>query len=120
MNQQIFATDYGTLSHRFFSTGSLTNPTELIQSRELTALLYLCGVGEAELGDRASDYEKFKALCHSFPLLDGHPLKEQITVFLKKHFQGHKGHWTAFRQELRALQKNWTASETLLPNWEQK
>lgn len=88
MNQQIFAADYGTLPHRFFSTGNLTNPTELIQSRELTALLYLCGVGEAELGDRASDYEKFKALCRSFPLLDGHPLKGQITAFLKKHFQG--------------------------------
>ena len=88
MNPTLFAFDYGTLSGAFFSDRYLTNPIELLCSRELTELLYLCGCREAEISEKSSDYQKFRALCRSFPLLDGHPFKEQITSFLNLHFQG--------------------------------
>lgn len=87
MNPTLFAFDYGTLPRVFFSDRYLTNPTELLWSKELTELLYLCGCREAQIGEGSSDYQKFRALCHAFPLLQGHPLKEQMTSFLNLHFQ---------------------------------
>ena len=60
-----------------------TNLTELIWDERMTSLLRLCGESERYLGEQASDYERFFALCRALPLLKGHPLPLRIAAFLK-------------------------------------
>lgn len=64
-----------------------TNITELIWCEEIEALLRFCGVRESEIGETASDYEKFRALCGAMPYLQGHFLPKRLEVFLLSHFK---------------------------------
>lgn len=61
----------------------LTNITELIYCDAIGDLLRLCGVDEREISADASDYERFRALCHAVPLLTGHPLPCAIREALR-------------------------------------
>ncbi|MBQ9805613.1 MAG: hypothetical protein IJW49_03795 [Clostridia bacterium] len=51
---------------------TVTNITELIRSDELTCLLRLCGESQDVIGEKASDYTYFQAVCRALPLLQGH------------------------------------------------
>jgi len=81
-----YAADYGTLSSSYFGIGRITNASELLRGEELYRLLRLCGIPEKENGARASDWELFRSLCRAYPLLTGHPIRTQISDFLKTHF----------------------------------
>ncbi len=86
MDQARFCCDYGVIPTEFLNLSTVTNATELLWSRELERLLRLCGATEREIDVRASDYERFAALCKAFPLLNGHPMQVYLNAFLKAHF----------------------------------
>ena len=86
MNFDIFAPDYGTLPSDYFAKSLITNPIELFWSDDLLALLRLCGQKEESIGERASDFDKFQALCRAFSLLEGHPTRAWILSVLEEHF----------------------------------
>ncbi len=50
----------------------ITNITELIRNNSLTDLLRLAGAKQEEIGESASDYIYFQAVCRAIPLLQGH------------------------------------------------
>ncbi len=81
-----FLPDYGILPSAYFQRSAITNPIELFWSDDLLALLRLCGAKEETIGERASDYDRFLALCLALPLLEGHPTRLWIESVLKKHF----------------------------------
>ena len=81
-----FLPDYGVLPSAYFERSAITNPIELFWSDDLCALLRLCGEGEDAIGESASDFDKFQALCRALPLLDGHPTRAWIVSILKKYF----------------------------------
>ncbi len=86
MNGELFCADYGRLPMRFLRLRSVSNATELLWSDEWECLLRLCGIPEREIDERASDYERFVALCKAFSLLDGHPMQLYLKSFLKTYF----------------------------------
>lgn len=86
MNGERFCADYGRLPMRFLRLRSVSNATELLWSDEWERLLRLCGIPEREIDERASDYERFAALCKAFSLLDGHPMQLYLKSFLKTYF----------------------------------
>lgn len=61
----------------------LTNITELIRNDDTRGLLRLCGVDERRIGEDASDYELFSALCQAVPLLTGHPFPHALEKALQ-------------------------------------
>lgn len=86
MNFDIFASDYGVLPSGYFGRKALTNPIELFWCDDLIALLRLCGAKEEMIGERASDYDRFCAVCRALPLLNGHPARAWIESIFEKHF----------------------------------
>ena len=86
MNFDRFAPDYGILPSAYFKKSAISNPIELFWSEELLSLLRLCGEREESIGARASDYDRFCALCRSLPLLEGHPMRAWIASVLNKYF----------------------------------
>ncbi len=86
MNFDNFLPDYGILPSAYFERSAITNPIELFWSDDLLALLRLCGEKEERIGERASDYDRFLALCRTLPLLEGHPTRAWIAAVLEKYF----------------------------------
>ncbi len=86
MNFDHFFPDYGILPSAYFKGSNITNPIELFWSDDLLALLRLCGAKEETVGERASDYDRFLALCRALPLLEGHPTRTWIVSVLEKFF----------------------------------
>ncbi|MBQ9784638.1 MAG: hypothetical protein IJW29_03965 [Clostridia bacterium] len=86
MTQSRFLCDYGTLPTEFLNIATVSNATELLWSKDLERLLRLCGIPEREIDARASDYERFAALCKAFALLDGHPMQFYLKSFLRAYF----------------------------------
>ena len=86
VNFDIFAPDYGILPAEYFTKSVITNPIELFWSDDLASLLRLSGEGEETIGARASDYDRFLALCRALPLLEGHPTRAWIISVLQKYF----------------------------------
>lgn len=86
MNFDRFLPDYGVLPSASFTKSAITNPIELFWSDDLRSLLRLCGAKEELIGERASDYDHFCALCSALPLLDGHPTRAWILSVLQKFF----------------------------------
>lgn len=86
MNFEIFAPDYGTLPSKYFEKSAITNPIELFWSDDLLSLMRLCGAREEQIGERASDYDRFLSICHALPLLQGHPTRAWIASAFEKHF----------------------------------
>ena len=82
----MFLADYGSLPSAYFKKNVISNPTELFWSEELLAILRLCGAREEMIGERASDYERFLALCQALPQLVGHPTRTWIESVLAEHF----------------------------------
>ena len=74
--------DFGRLPSDVLTGGALTNATELIWNDGVRDVLRLCGASERTVGNGASDYEKFRALCEAYPMLTGHPLQNQIASVL--------------------------------------
>lgn len=62
------------------------NITELIGREEMRLVLRLCGTGEDECGETASDYEMFRAFCRVTPLLSGHLLLARARAILREGF----------------------------------
>jgi len=60
-----------------------TNLAELIRNESVTNLLHLCGNTEAEVGNTASDYDYWRAVCRAIPLLQGHSFPSALATFLK-------------------------------------
>ncbi|MBO7274731.1 MAG: glucuronate isomerase [Clostridia bacterium] len=81
-----FFADFGVLPSAYFAKKAITNPIELFWSDDLVSLMRLCGMREEMIGDRASDFDKFQAICHTLELLDGHPTRARIVSILEKHF----------------------------------
>jgi hypothetical protein len=81
-----FLPDYGVLPSAYFDRTTITNPIELFWSDDLCALLRLCGAKEEMIGERASDYDRFCALCMALPLLEGHPTRAWIASVLESFF----------------------------------
>ena len=86
MNFDIFAPDFGILPSAYFAKSFITNPMELFWSDDLLTLLRLCGEKDEKIGERASDYDRFLALCRALPLLEGHPTRAWIASVLQKYF----------------------------------
>ena len=86
MEKPCFAGDYGVIPTAFLQLQSITNATELLWSKDWERLLRLCGEEERMIDTRASDYERFAALCRAYPKLTGHPMKQYLQAFLKAHF----------------------------------
>ena len=86
MNFDIFAPDFGTLPSDYFAKSLITNPIELFWSDDLASILRLCGEREETIGARASDYDRFLALCRALPLLEGHPTRAWIASVMQKYF----------------------------------
>ena len=86
MNGERFFDDYGVIPQSFLRLSTVRNATELLWSDEWERLLRLCGIPEREIDGRASDYERFAALCRAFPLLDGHPMQFYLKSFLGAYF----------------------------------
>ena len=86
MNFHPFLPDYGVLPSAYFKKSAITNPIELFWSDDLFALLRLCRVEEELIGERASDYDRFTALCGALPLLEGHPTRKWILSVLERYF----------------------------------
>lgn len=86
MNFNRFIADYGILPSAYFERSAISNPTELFWSDDLHALLRLCGEREETIGERASDYDRFAALCRALPSLEGHPARAWIASVLEKYF----------------------------------
>ena len=59
----------------------------MIWCEETEALLRFCGVNESEIGETASDYEKFRALLGAIPYLQGHSLPKRLEAFLTSYFK---------------------------------
>lgn len=76
----------GRVPNAFFDHLNLSNVSELIFDSDLYALLRLCGAGELEIGEHASDYDRFKAFCNAAPMLLGHPIIPKIATLLKSCF----------------------------------
>ena len=81
-----FFADFGVLPSAYFAKKAITNPIELFWSDDLAALLRLCGTREEMIGECASDFDKFQAMCHALQLLDGHPTRAWIVSVLEKYF----------------------------------
>ena len=81
-----FLPDYGILPSAYFKRSAISNPIELFWSDDLCSLLRLCGEKEENIGERASDYDKFKSILRALPLLEGHPTRAWIASVLEKRF----------------------------------
>ena len=81
-----FLPDYGVLPSAYFKRSAISNPIELFWSNDLCSLLRLCGEKEENIGERASDYDKFKSILRALPLLEGHPTRVWIASVLEKRF----------------------------------
>ena len=86
VNFHPFLPDYGVLPSAYFKKSAITNPIELFWSDDLLALLRLCGIKEDLIGERASDYDRFLALCTALPWLSGHPTRKWILSVLDRCF----------------------------------
>ena len=82
----MFTPDYGILPSNYFQRSAITNPTEIFWSEDLLSLLRLCDAKEEQIGERASDYDRFLSLCRALPLLQGHPTSAWIASVLEKYF----------------------------------
>ena len=86
MNFDRFLPDYGILPSVYFERSAISNPIELFWSDDLQSLLRLCGEEEENIGERASDFDKFQALLRTLPLLEGHPTRDWICSVFKNQF----------------------------------
>ncbi len=77
---------FGELPSRFLKNGYLSNPADLLWTREVYTLLRRLGMKEAEIGEQASDYERFCALCRAIPFLMGHSLPKKCDRLLSRFF----------------------------------
>lgn len=81
-----FLPDYGVLPSAYFQRSAFSNPIELFWSDDLCSLLRLCGEREENIGEGASDFDKFQAILRALPLLEGHPTRAWIESLLKEYF----------------------------------
>ena len=81
-----FLPDYGVLPSAYFQRSAISNPIELFWSDDLCSLLRLCGEKEENIGEGASDFDKFKAILRALPLLEGHPTRAWIASLLEEYF----------------------------------
>ena len=81
-----FLPDYGVLPSAYFQRSAISNPIELFWSDDLCSLLRLCGEREENIGEGASDFDKFKAILRALPLLEGHPTRAWIIALFDKYF----------------------------------
>lgn len=81
-----FLPDYGVLPSAYFQRSAISNPIELFWSDDLCSLLRLCGEREENIGEGASDFDKFKAILRALPLLEGHPTRAWIASLLEEYF----------------------------------
>ena len=81
-----FLPDYGVLPSAYFKRSAISNPIELFWSNDLCSLLRLCGEREENIGEGASDFDKFKAILRALPLLEGHPTRAWIIALFDKYF----------------------------------
>ncbi|MBO7273867.1 MAG: glucuronate isomerase, partial [Clostridia bacterium] len=81
-----FLPDYGVLPSAYFKRSAISNPIELFWSNDLCSLLRLCGEKEENIGERASDFDKFKAILRALPFLEGHPTRTWIETLFDKYF----------------------------------
>ncbi|MBQ9806705.1 MAG: hypothetical protein IJW49_09405 [Clostridia bacterium] len=86
VNPMQFEVDYGRVPYTFLTRQRISNVCELLWSDEVCGLLRLCGAEEHKIGEVASDYERFSALCKALPMLKRHPIKQAVTDLLKTHF----------------------------------
>ena len=86
MKFDMFAPNYGTLPSKYFEKSAITNPTELFWSDDLLSLMRLCGAREEQIGERASDYDRFLSICCALSLLHGHPTRAWIASVFEKYF----------------------------------
>ena len=81
-----FLPDYGVLPSAYFKRSAFSNPIELFWSNDLCSLLRLCGEKEENIGERASDFDKFQSILRALPLLEGHPTRAWIASLLEEYF----------------------------------
>ena len=81
-----FLPDYGILPSAYFQRSAISNPIELFWSDDVLALLRLCGEKEENIGERASDFDKFQAILRALPQLEGHPTRAWIASVLEEYF----------------------------------
>ena len=86
MNFNRFLPDYGVLPSAYFERSAISNPIELFWNDDLQLLLRLCGEKEENIGERASDFDKFQAILRALPLLEGHPTKAWIASVFANQF----------------------------------
>lgn len=86
MDRSLFAFDYSYVNRLGAFDRPISNPSELLRSDDLQGLLRLCGMRECEINALASDYEYFSALCRSYPMLAGHPVKNALKAFFQAYF----------------------------------
>ena len=82
--RDLFASDYGVLDDALLHTEYITNPSELLRSRETYGVLRLCGVNADEGSDAASDFELFLSFCRAFPSLRGHLVAARTETLLRE------------------------------------
>ena len=68
------------------NVGCYHNLTEILWSDELQRCLWLCGATEREIGEDASDYERFGVLARMMPMLKGHPVSARVASLLRTCF----------------------------------
>lgn len=81
-----FLPDYGILPSAYFKRSAISNPIELFWSDDILSLLRLCGEKEENIGERASDFDKFQSILRALPQLEGHPTRAWIESLLKEYF----------------------------------
>ena len=81
-----FLPDYGVLPSAYFQRSAISNPIELFWSDDILSLLRLCGEKEENIGERASDFDKFQAILRALPLLEGHPTRVWIESLVGEYF----------------------------------
>ena len=77
---------FGHLPKAYFDHFFLSNISELIFDKSLYTLLRFCGLKENEIGEQASDFDRFRAYCKATECLTGHPILQKNELLLRTCF----------------------------------
>ncbi len=86
MQLDMLSFDFGTLPRSLDMGRRITNPTELFWCAEWESLLRLCNTNRQAVGNCASDYDRFLAICQACSMTVGHPLRAWFLSVLQEKF----------------------------------
>ncbi|MBR2721854.1 MAG: glucuronate isomerase [Clostridia bacterium] len=85
-SSQAFSYDFGILASELRSAHCVRTVTDLLFDKDVEALLRLCEIPSHRFSEKASQYDKFCALCKACELAEGHPTALWCQVLLEKVF----------------------------------